>query len=40
MSPRFRENKPCEADARYVTREMFSNMNTQHMNRFSAVEKV
>ena len=33
-------NKPSERNVRYVTQEMFSNMNTQHMNRFSSLEKV
>jgi len=33
-------NKPYENDRLFMFQEMFSNMNKEHSNRFSAVEKV
>ena len=40
VSSPFRGNKPCQDDVHYVTQEMFSDMNTWHIKRYSAMEKV
>jgi len=40
MASKFMGNKPYENDRLYMMQEMFSNMNMEHINRFSALEKV
>ena len=40
LTSRFKGNKPFQDDVHYVTQEMFSAMNTGHIKRYSAMEKV